>query len=51
MVFQKKEFDNYFQNKEEGVAIELGKIKTFKNPKDLSHYNIVRAPQSFQFVK
>jgi predicted transcriptional regulator len=43
-------FDAYFQNRDRAVAYKLGKIKKYKEPKDLSYYGISNAPQSFVYV-
>ncbi len=45
------EFNEYFKNKDRGVAIELESAVRFVKPKKLSHYNIKYPPQSFQFIR
>lgn len=46
----KQFFDDYFRNREKAVAYKLGRVKKFKEPKDLSVYGIKYAPQSFVYI-
>jgi len=43
-------YDNYFANKEMAFAIQVGKTHKFRNPKQLSDYNVGSAPQSFAYL-
>lgn len=43
-------FENYYKEKEEAVAYRLGKVKKFKEPKELQEYGLVCAPQSYAYV-
>lgn len=43
-------YDKYFQNHETAYAYELGEIKRYRKPKDLSEYGCNFAPQSYIYV-
>lgn len=43
-------FNAYFENREYANAIQIGKIRRYKNPKFLSDYNVIAAPQSFIYI-
>lgn len=43
-------FDSYFKNRKIAYAYKLGKIKIYKTPQSLSHFGLLRAPQSFAYV-
>lgn len=47
----KRKFMEYFDDKKEGYAIEIGKIKIYKTPKLLEELSIKKAPQSFLYLK
>ena len=46
----KKDYDKYFANRKVAYAYKLGKIKIFKAPRNLEHYGVHFAPQSFIYV-
>ena len=43
-------FNSYFQGKEKGYAYEVGKLKKYKEKKNLKDLNIKSAPQSFMYI-
>lgn len=43
-------FDSYFEGREKGYAIEIENIIFYDEPMTLSHLNVKRAPQSYQYV-
>ncbi|MDR0394217.1 MAG: ASCH domain-containing protein [Tannerella sp.] len=43
-------YDEYFANKEMAFAIQVGKIRKFPIPKQLSDYDMAYAPQSFAYL-
>ena len=43
-------YDKYFQQKTMANAIEIGELTKYDNPKELSDYNILYAPQSFCYI-
>lgn len=47
----KRKFMEYFDDKKEGYAIEIGKIKIYKTPKLLEELSVKKAPQSFLYLK
>ena len=47
----KKKFQEYFSNKEEGYAIGIKEVKKYKDPKLLEDFSIKKAPQSFTYLK
>lgn len=47
----KKKFQEYFSNKEEGYAIGIKEVKKYKVPKLLEDFSIKKAPQSFAYLK
>ena len=46
----KKFFDKYFTKRELAYAYELGEITRFENPKKLSEFGCINAPQSFIYI-
>ena len=46
----KEYYMSYFQHKNVANAIEIGEMKKYKEPKLLSDYKIVQAPQSFCYI-
>ena len=46
----KQFFDEYFKNREDAYAYEIGEILKYKNPKLLKDFGIKSAPQSFVYV-
>lgn len=44
-------FDEYFKGRKVAYAYKLGKIKVYKQPKNLVDFGIKYAPQSFVYVK
>lgn len=46
----KEYYDSYFSGKEVGHAIKVKKIKKYPNHKELSEFNVKRAPQSFAYI-
>ncbi|WP_407536862.1 hypothetical protein QCB49_16480 (plasmid) [Cetobacterium somerae] len=47
---EKNKFLEYFEKKDQGYAIKIGKIKKYKIPKRLEEICVKRAPQSFQYI-
>ncbi len=47
----KIKFKEYFFMKEEGYAIEIGRIKKYKTPKLLEEVGVKKAPQSFLYLE
>lgn len=47
----KRKFMEYFDDKKEGYAIEIGKIEIYKTPKLLEELSVKKAPQSFLYLK
>ncbi len=45
-----KDFNNYYADKKEGYAYEIGIVKQYKKKRDLSDYKIRFAPQSFIYL-
>jgi len=43
-------FDEYYSGKKQAVAYKLGEIKKYDNPKELSEFGILQAPQSFVYL-
>jgi predicted transcriptional regulator len=43
-------YDDYFAGKKMAFAIQVGKMYKFKEPKQLSDFNINYAPQSFAYL-
>ena len=43
-------FDAYYYERKFAVAYELGNIKTFSKPKNLSDFGVSFAPQSFVYI-
>lgn len=50
-IFTKKEFDEYYQGKNEAHAMIAGKSFRYSKPKDLSNYNMSKGPSGFQYLK
>lgn len=46
----RKFFNKYYENREKAVAYKLTNIMKYDLPKELSHYGIKSAPQSFIYV-
>ena len=46
----KKFFDEYYKNEDKAIAYKLTNIHAFKTPKELGHYGINIAPQSFTYM-
>lgn len=47
---RKSFFDSYFKNRKIAYAYKLGKITVFNKPQSLSHFGLLKAPQSFAYV-
>jgi predicted transcriptional regulator len=44
-------FDEYYQGKEKGVAIQIGKLTKYSEPLPLSHLGAnITAPQSYRYL-
>lgn len=43
-------FKKYYFGKNEAVAYELGALKLYPKPKELSEYGIKKAPQSYIYI-
>ena len=43
-------FDSYFKGRDIAYAYELGSIKVYDKPRELSEYGLKCAPQSFAYV-
>lgn len=50
-VFTKKEFDQYYEGKNEAHAIISGKSFRYSKPKSLSDYGMSKGPSGFQYLK
>ena len=46
----KSYYDLYFKKRKIANAIQIGRITKFERPKNLSDYNINKAPQSFCYI-
>ena len=44
-------FDEYYLGKSFAVAFKLKNVIKYNNPKELSEYGILNAPQSFQYLQ
>ena len=47
----KKDFFDYFKNSNLAFAIKIKAIRKYDTPKELSDFNIEKAPQSFCYIK
>lgn len=45
-----EKFYKYFENKEKGYAIKIGKLIRYKTMKNLKDFSIKSAPQSFVYI-
>lgn len=45
-----EKFYKYFENKEKGYAIKIGKLIKYQSAKNLKDFSIKTAPQSFVYV-
>lgn len=45
-----EKFYKYFENKEKGYAIKIGKLIRYKTMKNLKDFSIKSAPQSFIYI-
>ena len=43
-------YDKYYQNRNIAIAYQLGKIKKYNEPKNLSDLGISYSPQSFIYI-
>ena len=43
-------FDRYYEGRETAVAFELGDVRKFDEPRELSQYGISNPPQSFIYL-
>ena len=43
-------FDRYYEGRETAVAFELGDVREFDEPRELSQYGISNPPQSFIYL-
>src|SRR5438874_13112868 len=46
----KKRFQSYFENKDKGYAIKVGKTVRYKEPSSLAESYGIRPPQSFVYI-
>lgn len=46
----KRSYYNYYKNKEKAIAYKLGRVKKYKEPKNLSEFGINYIPQSFVYL-
>ena len=46
----KEFYDSYYKNKNKAIAYEIGEIKKYNIPKDLSEIGINYVPQSFIYI-
>ena len=46
----KKDFFDYFENKDECFALKIDDLKVFKSPIETDELNDFRAPQSFKYL-
>lgn len=47
---EKEFFDEYFENKSKAFAFVVSAIQIYDNPKQLSEFNISKAPQSWMYI-
>ena len=47
----KQSYYNYYKNKEKAIAYKLGRVKKYKEPKNLSEFGINYIPQSFIYLE
>ena len=50
-VISKKEYDAYYEGKDKAHALVSKKAYKYRNPKDLSEYNMTKGPSGFQYLK
>lgn len=43
-------YDKYYENRDIAIAYQLGKIKKYDKPKELSELGILYSPQSFVYI-
>lgn len=43
-------YDKYYENRNIAIAYQLGKIKKYDKPKELSELGILYSPQSFVYI-
>ena len=43
-------YDKYYENRNIAIAYQLGKIKKYNKPKELSDFGISYSPQSFIYI-
>ena len=43
-------YDKYYENRDVAIAYQLGKIKKYNRPKELSELGILHSPQSFVYI-
>lgn len=43
-------YDKYYENRDIAIAYQLGKIKKYDEPKELSELGILYSPQSFVYI-
>ncbi|MCO7125158.1 ASCH domain-containing protein [Sporolactobacillus shoreicorticis] len=43
-------FNEYFKNRQQGIAYQLTNITQYENPKSLKDYGLQNAPQSFVYI-
>lgn len=48
---EKKNYDKYFEKKEDAIAYKIKEYIKYDSPKELSEYNIKYAPQSYVYIK
>lgn len=48
---EKKNYDKYFEKKDNAIAYKIKEYIKYDSPKELSEYNIKYAPQSYVYIK
>lgn len=43
-------YNEYFKNKEQALAIKIGKVSKYQKPKYLEDFNVSFAPQSYVYI-
>jgi predicted transcriptional regulator len=47
----KQFYDEYFADRDKAFAIQVGRVKKYAQPKLLSDFDLIVAPQSFVYIK
>ncbi len=47
----KKQFEEYFNDKEKGYAVKIGEVSKYESGRPLSEYGLQRAPQNYVWIE